>query len=103
MQHCINKYGGGNLNQNFDKGQDWEGSDDAYYCAKGCATMKSGKIGSHKYCDYGSSHWDDKDWTDDCGDKCDNSSDSDDNKKICIDGCDFWSDGCLGGYCGAES
>jgi hypothetical protein len=104
MQHCINKYGGGNLNQNFDSGQDWDGSDDAYYCAKGCATMGSGKIGTHKYCSYSSSFWEsNKDWSSSCKDKCDNSSASDDNKDICRYGCNFWSDSCLNGSCGAES
>ena len=85
------------------KGEKWEADDDSYMCAKGCATMSSGKIGSAKYCDYDSSNWDDKKWTGDCDDKCDGASSDKDNKKICEYGCGFWKDNCLNDFCGAES
>ena len=103
FHYCIDQYGG-NKNQNFDTGEEWEGgTGDSYMCAKGCATMGSGKIGSHKYFDYDSSNWDEEKWTGNCEDKCDNASGSEKGKKICEYGCGFWKDNCLNDFCGAES
>lgn len=72
---CLNKYGG-----------TIEGSDEAYYCSKGCAGMDGGKVKEkQKFCRVAASRR-----FQECDKECDASSGNKTRVSCCKYGCEWW-------------